>query len=143
MQQKEYETLYEAIGGESTIQKLVEAFYPKVYRDADLSPLFLDEVESIMHKQFLFLTQFTGGPPLYSSQYGPPQMRQRHMPFEVTPRRAKAWLRCMKEAMDEIELSGVARQWFYERLTQVAQHMVNTDDMEVTADTADTETTTS
>lgn len=130
MQQREIETLYEAIGGEQTIRRLVEAFYPKVYRDPDLSPLFLDGMETIMYKQRQFLTQFTGGPPLYSDQYGPPQMRQRHMAFEVTPRRAKAWLRCMKEAMDDIGLSGHARQWFYERLTQVAEHMVNTDDEE-------------
>jgi hemoglobin len=130
MQQREEETLYEAIGGEATIRKLVEAFYPKVYRDADLSPLFHDRMESIMHKQYLFLTQFTGGPPLYSDQHGPPQMRQRHLDFEVTPCRAKAWLRCMKEAMNDIGLSGHRAQWFYERLTQVAGYMVNTTDVD-------------
>jgi hemoglobin len=128
MNQREAETLFEAIGGEPTIRRLVEAFYPKVYQDADLSPLFPGGMEIIMHKQRLFLTQFTGGPPLYSDQYGPPQMRQRHLDFEVTPRRAQAWLRCMKEAMDDIGLSGYARQWFYERLTQVAGYMVNTED---------------
>lgn len=128
MQQSEAETLFEAIGGEETIRNLLKSFYPKVYQDPDLSPIFLDGVEGIMQKQYLFLTQFTGGPPLYSDQYGPPQMRQRHMAFAVTPRRAEAWLRCMKEAMDEIGLSGHARQWFYERLTQVAGIMVNSED---------------
>lgn len=121
-------TLFEAIGGEDTISRLVEAFYPRVYSDPDLSPLFPDGVESIKYKQRLFLTQFTGGPTLYSDQYGPPQMRLRHLPFQVTPRRAVAWLRCMREAMDEINLSGEPRQWFYERLTQVAGIMVNTED---------------
>lgn len=128
MQQEETETLFEAIGGAATIRKLVEAFYPKVYRDPDLSPLFPKGVEDIMHKQYLFLTQFTGGESLYSNQYGPPQMQRRHLAFEVTPRRAEAWLRCMKEAMDDIGLSGHPRQWFYERLTQVAGIMVNTED---------------
>lgn len=120
--------MYEALGGESAIRSLVDAFYPKVYQDADLSPLFVDDMEIIKHKQYLFLTQFTGGAPLYSEQYGPPRMRHRHLEFEVTPRRAKAWLRCMKEAMDEIGLEGYPRQWFYERLTQVAHYMVNTED---------------
>lgn len=127
-QQPEGETLYEAIGGEETIRNLVKAFYPRVYRDPDLSPIFPDGVESIMRKQCQFLTQFTGGPPLYSDQYGPPRMQQRHLAFEITPRRAAAWLRCMNEAMDEIGLSGHPRQWFYERLTQVAGIMVNTED---------------
>jgi hemoglobin len=126
----ETKSLYEAIGGALTIQSLVEAFYPKVYADQELAPLFPDGVESIKYKQYLFLTQFTGGPALYSDKYGPPQMQRRHLAFEVTPRRAEAWLRCMKEAMDEIELSGPPRQWFYERLMQVAQYMVNTGEVD-------------
>ena len=127
MHASEAQNLYEAIGGESTIRKLVEAFYPKVYADPDLSPLFPDGVESIKMKQIMFLTQFTGGPTLYSDRFGPPAMRQRHLAFEVTPRRAEAWLRCMKEAMDEIGFSGNPRDWLYERLTQVAFYMVNTE----------------
>lgn len=42
--------------------------------------------------------------------------------------RAVAWLRCMNEAMDDIGLEGFARQWFSERLTKVAEYMVNTED---------------
>lgn len=125
MLERDTETLYESIGGESTIWRLVEAFYPKVYADPDLSPLFHEPMEEIMRKQYLFLTQFTGGPPLFSSLYGPPRMRQRHLKFEITPRRAAAWLRCMHEAMDETGLTGPSREWFYERLTQVAGYMVN------------------
>lgn len=128
MQPREAATIYEAIGGAETISRLVEAFYPRVYRDPDLAPLFPDGVESIMYKQRLFLTQFTGGPSLYSDEFGPPQMRHRHLAFEVTPRRARAWLRCMSEAMDEIGLEGHARRLFYDRLSQVAGIMVNTPD---------------
>jgi len=123
-------TLYQSIGGADTVQKLVQAFYPRVYADPDLSPLFPDGVDEIMRKQQMFLTQFLGGPTLYSDQYGPPQMKQRHLAFEVTPRRAGAWLRCMKEAMDEIKLEGPEREWFYERLSQVAAYMVNTPETE-------------
>lgn len=48
MQPREALTLFEEIGGEETIRNLVKAFYPKVYRDPDLSPLFPDGVEGIM-----------------------------------------------------------------------------------------------
>lgn len=122
------DTLFEGIGGADAVRRLVEAFYPKVYADPDLSPLFPDGVEEIMKKQEMFLTQFLGGPTLYSDAYGPPMMRQRHLAHEVTPRRAQAWLRCMREAMDEIGLSGPEREWFYGRLVQVAGYMVNTED---------------
>lgn len=120
------DTLYNSIGGADTVRRLVEAFYPRVYADPDLSPLFPDGIEEIKEKQYLFLTQFLGGPTLYTDRYGAPQMRIRHLAFEITPRRAKAWLRCMKEAMDEIGLEGLDRELFYSRLALVAEHMVNT-----------------
>ncbi|MBL4951497.1 globin [Neobacillus sp. OS1-32] len=126
-----FKTLYSEIGGQETINQLVEAFYPRVYADPDLAPLFVGDMEEIKRKQKLFLPQFLGGPALYSQEFGPPAMRQRHLPHEVTPKRAKAWLRCMKEAFEEIGLdqnpAGLA---FYDRLTQVAGIMVNTPDSE-------------
>ncbi|WP_077617110.1 globin [Bacillus sinesaloumensis] len=120
--------LYEEIGGADAIENLVEAFYPKVYADSDLAPLFEGDIEEIKRKQYMFLTQFLGGPTLYSNEFGPPAMRYRHMPFEVTPTRAKAWLRCMKEAFEETGLTGDAAEAFYARLQQVAGIMVNTPD---------------
>ncbi|HJV44531.1 MAG TPA: globin [Bacillota bacterium] len=121
-------TPYEEIGGEETIEKLVQNFYPKVYADPILRPLFQDDITIIMKKQKMFLTQFLGGPPLYSQVYGPPAMRERHLPFTITPARAQAWLRCMRAAMDEIDLKGPIRDVFYERLTHVASIMVNSSD---------------
>lgn len=123
-------TFFEAIGGGETIRKLVEAFYPKVYADPELAPLFEGDMVEIMAKQELFLTQFTGGPALYSEQHGPPMMRRRHLPFEITPRRAEAWLRCMEQALDEIELEGHPRRLLFEKLAQVAMHMVNSQERE-------------
>jgi hemoglobin len=121
-------TPYELLGGEEIIEKLVGAFYPRVVEDADLSPLFQGDIHETMRKQRMFLTQFLGGPPLYSEEFGHPRLRMRHMPFEITPRRAEAWLRCMREAMDEIGLAGPLREYFYERLVQTAHHMVNTEE---------------
>jgi hemoglobin len=126
-----FKTLYTEIGGQEVIDKLVNAFYPRVYADPDLRPLFEGDMEEIKRKQRMFLPQFLGGPALYSQEYGPPAMRERHLPFEVTPKRAKCWLRCMKEAFEQIGLdqhpAGLA---FYDRLTQVAGIMVNSPDRE-------------
>ena len=113
------------LGGEEAIQKLVDAFYPRVYADPDLSPLFQGDINEIKRKQKMFLTQFLGGPDLYSQEFGHPAMRYRHMNFEITPKRAEAWLRCMKEAMDEAGLEGEVREFFYDKLTQLAHFFVN------------------
>ncbi|WP_413303207.1 globin [Bacillus sp. 1P10SD] len=124
-----FKSLYSEIGGQETIDKLVNAFYPRVYADPELRPLFEGDMEEIKRKQRMFLPQFLGGPALYSQEFGPPAMRERHLPFEVTRRRAACWLRCMREAFQEIGLdqnpAGLA---FYDRLTQVAGIMVNSPD---------------
>jgi hemoglobin len=126
-----FKSLYTEIGGQETIDKLVDAFYPRVYADPDLAPLFEGDIEEIKRKQRMFLPQFLGGPPLYSQEFGPPAMRERHLPFEITPKRAQCWLRCMKEAFEEIGLDkNPAGQAFYDRLTQVAAIMVNSPDKE-------------
>lgn len=118
--------MYDKIGGEETIQKLVDSFYPKVYNDPLLSPLFEGDINEIKRKQRMFLTQFLGGPALYSNEFGPPAMKQRHLPFKITPERAERWLFNMNNAMDDIGLTGDERDLFFERLKQVATIMVNT-----------------
>ncbi|MFT4412485.1 globin [Fredinandcohnia humi] len=119
---------YEAIGGEETLSKLVDAFYNRVGQHPDLSPIFPDNLSETARKQKQFLTQYLGGPALYSYEHGHPMLRARHMPFEITPTRANAWLSCMRAAMDEVGLEGSVRAEFYNRLVLTAQHMINTPD---------------
>lgn len=127
MSNKPLQTLYEEIGKDK-INELVNAFYPKVYADPNLRPLFEGDMNEIMRKQEMFLTQFLGGPALYSEEFGPPMMKQRHIPFEITPKRAECWLRCMGEAFEEVGLDQhAAGEFFYERLKQVAAIMINTE----------------
>lgn len=121
------QTPYEQIGGQEIISQLVEAFYPKVFNHPDLIPLFIDgDMNEIMNKQRMFLSQFLGGPALYSEQFGPPAMLEKHLVFEITPTRAKAWLSCMYEAMDDVGLEGEIREQVFTRLQHVASIMVNT-----------------
>lgn len=118
-------TPYDLVGGAKTIQKLVDVFYDYVAQDPDLAPIFPDDFTEIRKKQYMFLTQFFGGPRLYNETYGSPMMRARHLPFPITPKRKEAWLACMSKAMDDIGLEGPVREFMFARLTQVAQHMVN------------------
>ncbi|MDA8354576.1 MAG: globin [Firmicutes bacterium] len=118
-------TIYDRIGGYPTISRIVEAFYPRVQRDPLLAPIFPDDIRPVMEKQRLFLTQFFGGPPLYTRKYGPPRMRARHLPFPITPQRAEAWLRCMAKALDEVGIEGKVREEMWGRLYITAGHMVN------------------
>ncbi|WP_226035277.1 globin domain-containing protein [Aquibacillus saliphilus] len=127
MTDQRLQSLYDEIG-EDKINQLVDAFYPKVYDDPVLSPLFKGDINEIKRKQKMFLTQFLGGPALYSEEFGPPAMKHRHLRFEITQKRAESWLRCMGEAFEEVEISELpAGKFFYQRLKQVAAIMVNTE----------------
>lgn len=119
-------TPYELIGGKDTVHKLVDAFYRRVARHPDLFPIFPDDLGPVAEKQKAFLTQFFGGPPLFSQQYGPPMLRARHLPHPITPRRSAAWLDCMAEAMDEVGMQGPVREFLFARLSLAAESMVNT-----------------
>lgn len=129
MAKQDLRLIYDVIGPEK-IEELVNAFYPKVYSDKDLLEIFdIVDIDEIMYKQKLFLTQFTGGPALFSEEYGAPRMRYRHLPHEITPTRAKAWLRCMQEAFEEVGLwEDPVGQVFYKRIMEVASIMVNTEE---------------
>lgn len=119
-------TPYEAIGGAEAVGKLVDAFYRRVAAHPDLAPIFPPDLTETRRKQFLFLTQFFGGPPLFSQHIGPPMLRARHLPHPITPKRVDAWLDCMAQAMDEVGIEGPVREFLFARLSATARHMTNT-----------------
>lgn len=119
-------TLFEQMGGAPTIRRLVEAFYPRVQADPTISRLFPEDIRPVMEKQYLFLTQFFGGPQLYNQQHGHPMMRARHAPFPIDEEAARAWLRCMAAALDEIGLDQPLQEQVFQKLTFTAAHMINT-----------------
>lgn len=123
---KQSDSIYDQLGGADTIKRLVEAFYPKVQDHPLLGPLFPEDITPVMEKQEMFLTQFLGGPSLYSDAHGHPMMRARHMPFPITPERAEAWLSCMKEALEQIQVEKSLKEIVLKRLTGPAFHFVNT-----------------
>lgn len=119
-------SIYDNLGGEKVIRQIVEAFYPKVKANPLLGPLFPEDINPVMEKQFMFLSQFFGGPSLFSDAYGHPMMRARHLPFPVTRERAEAWLACMTEALEEVGIEEELKDFVIKRLSGPAFHFVNT-----------------
>lgn len=119
-------TMFEAIGGFDSIDKLITAFYKRVGKHPLLTPIFPEDLTETARKQRMFLTQFFGGPMIYSEERGNPMLRRRHLPFEITPARKDAWLACMSEALVEAEIEDPYRTAIFEKLTMTANHMMNT-----------------
>ncbi|MED1781126.1 globin [Brevibacillus fortis] len=119
------QTPYEIIGGADTLARLVDSFYDLVKQHPDITELFPDDLTEVKERQYQFLTQFLGGPSLYSDAHGHPMLRARHMPFPIGPIQAEAWLSCMDKAMDLTGLEGEIRKQIFDRLRLTAHHMVN------------------
>lgn len=118
-------SLYIRFGGEETLKNIVESFYDRVSRDTVLSPLFPEDLTETKNKQFMFLTQFFGGKSLYSENYGHPMLRSRHMLFHISSKEAESWLKCMKETLDESNISEDIKNEMMSRFTFTAHHMIN------------------
>ncbi|WP_044641079.1 globin domain-containing protein [Risungbinella massiliensis] len=121
----EAKTHYEQLGGEATIKKLVDIFYDLVKQNPILSPMFPEDMTETRENQYMFLTQYFGGPPLYSEKKGHPMLRARHMRFDITREKAEAWLSCMEQALDKVGVEGTLREEIWGRLVYTAYHMQN------------------
>lgn len=118
------ETLYAQIGKER-LQKMVNDFYDIVFNESTIAHLFNTSDGTIREKQFLFLSQFLGGPPLYSDKFGHPKMKIRHLPHAIGESEKEEWLRCMKLAIDKMEVESDLKITLYNCFPKVAEHMRN------------------
>lgn len=121
------DALYYRLGGDATLRRLVEKFYDQVFVHPLIGRLFKTDKGLIKEKQRMFLSQFLGGPALYSEQYGHPKMRARHLPHPITHDDAYAWLECMASAVNSLDIPEDLKQELFARFPQTAFFMVNSE----------------
>ena len=130
-QDSEQVTAFEYIGGQPTIDAIVDDFYRNMdslpeARDiramhaADLAPINL-----VLKK---YLAEWLGGPKNYSTERGHPMLRARHLPFPIGIADRDAWLLCMNRALDAHIASGAVRENIREAITNLADWMRNRKD---------------
>lgn len=118
------QTIHERLG-DKNLQLLVDEFYKAVYADERISDLFKTDIEEVKSKQFMFLSQFFGGPPRYAEVHGHPMLRRRHAPHAVTKEAAVAWLENMALAVAKLPVDEQLKDEIFNRFPQAAAHMVN------------------
>lgn len=119
-------TFYEAVGGEETFRRLVHRFYQGVAGDPELRALYPEEDLGPAEERLrLFLIQYWGGPNTYSRERGHPRLRMRHVPFVIGEKERDAWLRHMRDAVDELELPEQLEKMLWDYFTMAARSMVN------------------
>lgn len=120
--------LYDAIGGEAAVRRLVTRFYalmdtlPEAKACRDIHPASLD---GSAEKLVLYLTGWLGGPPLYVERFGHPMLRRRHLHAPIGAAERDGWLLCFRTALDETIPESGLREAIWEPAQRLALHMQN------------------
>lgn len=121
-------TPYEAIGGEATVNKLVERFYTlmdTVPQFAPIRAMHPADLAESQRKLFMFLSGWLGGPDLFVQEFGHPMLRRRHLPFAIGSAERDQWVACMVLAMEETGIEEGMRQRLLESFFNTADFMRN------------------
>lgn len=120
--------MYEEIGGQAVIDKLVDDFYHIMSTDPEAQDCFAThagrDIQESAHKLKYFLSGWLGGPQLYLEKFGHPRLRMRHAPFTIGPEEAQQWLYCMKRALELSTIPKPIQEQMFASFIQVAQMLI-------------------
>lgn len=124
------QTPYEQIGGEAGVRLLARRMYeamdilPQAAACRAIHPADMTRAEE---KFFEFMAGWLGGPPLYTSKYGHPMLRRRHLHAPIGPEEREGWLLCFATAWAEVAAKAPSRDFVMRKVVELAHHMENTD----------------
>lgn len=115
--------------GEDAIYRMLEDFYSELEKSS-IRDLFPPDMKEASKRSAAFFVFILGGPPLYQQMYGPPRMRQRHLPFAIDENARQIWLSCFKsilhEADKKYQFPIEHMEGFWNFLDRFSAWMVNT-----------------
>jgi hemoglobin len=119
-------SLFERIGGQATIDRLVDSLYDHFEADAMIRPFFGRDLANSRTRQKRFFCEWLGGPPRYSeSAWG--GLYQHHEDLPITAAVAERWLQHLSGALDDAVPARDDAARILERARVVARVLVNTD----------------
>jgi hemoglobin len=128
----EGQTVYEAIGGEAGVRKLVDRFYELMDTAAEgqaARAIHPSDLSDSNQKLFEYLSGWLGGPKLFIERRGPPMLRARHLHAPIATPEVKSWLSCFMLAWREVvgnqpEIDDLVLP----QIQSLAHHMRNRED---------------
>ncbi len=126
MAERDTTNYYELFGGEPFFADLVSQFYARVATNEILRPMYPErDMAGAARRLQMFLEQYWGGPTTYSEERGHPRLRMRHAGFKIGPAAKEAWLTCMREAVEGMEMDSAAQEKLWRYLEGAAEHLLN------------------
>ena len=116
--------LYEQLGGQPGLVKVVDAFLPRVLADARLAPFFKEVNQDYLKGQLVAeFCQVSGGP---CTRKGP-DMKQAHAAFDIDRGTFNAMVEVLQEAMDDQGVAFATQNQLLARLAPMHRDIVNVD----------------
>ena len=116
--------LFTRIGGQDTVDRLVDLLYAGFETDPALRPLFPRDLADGRAEQKLFFAQWLGGSQRYGERayFG---LVHRHESVPITRAVAGRWLHHFREALTRTVAAGADRTAIFEQASAVARALVN------------------
>jgi hemoglobin len=121
-------TYFSLIGGAPAVDRLVEEFYRRMDALPEARTIRAMHAQNLAPTKYIlkrYLTEWLGGPPLYSSERGHPRLRQRHIRFAIGPAERDAWMLCMRGALETAIADPEIRGQIEARMLQLADWVRN------------------
>ena len=121
-------SLYELMGGETGVRKLVDRFYDLMDTSpeaAEIRAIHPKSLKGSREKFFMFLTGWSGGPQLYIEKFGHPALRRRHAPFSIGKLESNQWAWCMHKALGEMDMHEEVRTYLKNHFSDATEFLRN------------------
>jgi len=102
--------------------------YPEASQVRAIHP---EDLSDSRDKLFMFLSGWSGGPPLYVQARGHPRLRQRHMPFPIGKAERDQWLWCMDKSLEQSGFDAQLIEYLRGKFTEIANSMQNRVDLDL------------
>jgi hemoglobin len=116
--------LFVRIGGQTTIDRLVDLLYEGIEDDDQLRPMFQRDVAGGRPMQKLFFAEWLGGPRRYSER-AHAGMRHSHDGLPITPALASRWIGHFRRALEATVVASSARRAILAQARSLAMALVS------------------
>jgi truncated hemoglobin YjbI len=124
--------LFERIGGQPTVDRLVDLLYEGIDDDDQLRPLFGRDVTGPKPRQKMFFAEWLGGPRRYS-EVAWTDLKHSHDGKPITHALAGRWLGHFKRALEATIAADSDRRTIFEQVRTLAMALVNQPEPRVVA----------
>ena len=115
-------TLYERVGGEAGVGRLVEAFYARVLADPELSPFFAQvPMDKLRRMQVEFFSSALGGP----LQYAGRPLAHVHQGRGITKEHLRRFTEHLLATLATLQLNPQDIQSIYDRIALEADEIAD------------------